>query len=350
MAKKRVAVLFGGASKEYETSLFSAYAVITALPKDKYEVVPVGITQAARWLFYPGPPEKILSGEWANDSDNCSAILSPDPMHKGFLKCDGDCVTIQRVDGVFSVLLGKYGDCGHIHGLCKLSGVPFVGSDYAAMAACSDKMLTRLLLSRAGLTIPEFVYIERVNLDKLTEEYFQRLEEAIGYPCHVKSASCSPIFGSNLAENRDELKKCIKNAFTHHHKIIIEENVVGRLFECAVYGNAYNLKVSEIAEHVPVETDAANEYVVSGGTPDFCPNISDDIKERIKSTARYAFLTMGCKDYAKASFVLKEDGRLYCTRINAMCGFYYNNMLPRLIMGDGFTYEEVLCNLIENAL
>jgi len=347
MAKKRVAVLFGGASKEYEVSLHSAYDVITGLPADKYEVVPIGITKAARWLFYPGSPEKILSGEWDADTDCCSAILSPDPMHKGFLKNDSDMLTIQRVDAVFSVLHGKYGDCGHIHGLCKLSGVPYVGSDYASAAMCSDKILTSLILGNAGVKVPRYTTMERVHLDAL-DEHIEEIEKVIGYPCHVKSANCSPSFGSNYAGDRETMVKSVKTAFSHHRKIIIEENIEGRFFECAVYGSLYNLHATSPAEHAEVKKCEC-EFVRKVSTPDFSPELPYGIAEQMRSTAKFAFLTMGCKDYAKVRFVLSDGGVLYCMRVHAMCGFHKGNMLPRLIMSDGFTYEKMLEYLIDNA-
>ncbi|HCJ79868.1 MAG TPA: hypothetical protein DHV84_07850, partial [Desulfotomaculum sp.] len=48
--KKQVAVLFGGRSGEHEVSCQSAQTVIEALDKDKYEVIPVGITKEGKWL------------------------------------------------------------------------------------------------------------------------------------------------------------------------------------------------------------------------------------------------------------------------------------------------------------
>ena len=395
MAKKKVAVLFGGASKEYEPSLYSAYDLITGLPQDKYEAVPIGITRAARWLFYPGSPSKILSGEWEKDTDCCSAILSPDPMHRGFVKIEGSDVTIQRVDTVFSVLHGKYGECGHIQGLCRLSGVPYIGSDHASAAVCSDKILTKLTLGRAGVTMPKFIYIERINLDKM-DECVCEVEERIGYPCHVKSASCSPSFGSSFADDRASLIKGIKLAFSHHHKIIVEEHIEGRFFECAVYGNTYNLHVTSPAEHVTVYSGGT--YLCKADEPVFSPNLPAEILADMERVAKYAFMTLGCKSYAKVGFILsntKVDNKcittdkasscgaycegeagninnngdvntdisgtinaeaasgnsvLYCTRVQNVCGFGRGNMFIKLIENDGIEYSKILENLIEDAV
>ena len=76
MAKMKIAVLFGGASSEHEVSLVSAYSVLTNIPKDKYDVMCIGITKKGHWLCYPGEYEDIRTGEWENNPDNCTAVIS----------------------------------------------------------------------------------------------------------------------------------------------------------------------------------------------------------------------------------------------------------------------------------
>ena len=85
MTKIKVAVLFGGASSEHDISLKSATHIIQNIPRDKYDVVCIGITKKGRWLYYPGEVSAIASGDWEKDPDCTSAVLSPDPLHKGFL-------------------------------------------------------------------------------------------------------------------------------------------------------------------------------------------------------------------------------------------------------------------------
>ena len=124
MAKLKIAVLFGGASKDHDVSLKSAYSVLNGLSPSKYEIIPIGITKAGRWLYYPGSYEAVADGSWESDPDCCPAIISPDYVHHGIMKFFGnDDVSGQRVDVVFSLLHGKYGESGRIQSLCKLAGI-----------------------------------------------------------------------------------------------------------------------------------------------------------------------------------------------------------------------------------
>lgn len=141
MAKKRIAVLFGGASADHAASLHTAYSVLSSLPKE-IEPLAIGITRAGRWLFYPGSYENIKDGSWEQDSDCCSCVISPDMTNKGVIKIisDGES-TIHRIDAVFPVLHGKYGEDGRVQGLCKLAGLPVIGNDFAAAALCNDRRI-----------------------------------------------------------------------------------------------------------------------------------------------------------------------------------------------------------------
>ena len=134
MAKIKVAVIFGGTSKEYKLSLASAAEVIRNIPQDTYEVISIGITKKGRWLYFPGDPVDIESGEWEMNPDCTSAIISPDPLHRGIITIENGETSIKRIDVVFPVLQGKRGADGSIQGLLELAGIPYVGSGPLASA------------------------------------------------------------------------------------------------------------------------------------------------------------------------------------------------------------------------
>ena len=105
MAKIKAAVIFGGTSKEYKLSLASAAEVIRNIPEDKYEVICIGITRKGRWLFYPGDVDAIASGEWELNPDCTSAIISPDPLHRGIITIENGETSVKKIDVVFPVLI-----------------------------------------------------------------------------------------------------------------------------------------------------------------------------------------------------------------------------------------------------
>ncbi|MCL1832292.1 MAG: ATP-grasp domain-containing protein [Oscillospiraceae bacterium] len=341
MARKRVAVLFGGVSKDHKVSLMSAYSVLNGLNKSLYDVIPIGITTAGRWLYFPGDYSLIPSGKWEEDPDCCSAVLSPDPLHGGIIKImsgteGGESCSLQRIDVIFPVLNGKYGECGQIQALCKLSSISYVGSGFTAANACSDKVLTHLILNRAGIKTAKFYELERVNIDAV-EGQFAEIENQINYPMYVKAAVTSRSVGANFANNRDELKAAIKLAFSHHHKILVEEAIKGKELECLVWGSVYALNVSKIAE-----TADNFELVVPA-------QIDSATSARIAEISKTAFLSLGCTDFARMTFKLSDAGELYCCKVSNMPGFTENDIMARLMQESGYEYAEMLDMLLESA-
>ena len=120
MAKIKAAVIFGGTSKEYKLSLASAAEVIRNIPEDKYEVICIGITRKGRWLFYPGDVDAIASGEWELNPDCTSAIISPDPLHRGIITIENGETSVKKIDVVFPVLIGRKSGDGSLQGLLNM--------------------------------------------------------------------------------------------------------------------------------------------------------------------------------------------------------------------------------------
>ncbi len=351
MAKIKVAVLFGGQSKDYSVSLKSAYSVICALTNENYDVIPIGITKVGRWLYYPGNYEAIANGTWENDSDCCSAVISPDAVHHGIIKIiDNSEMTFQRIDVIFSVIYGRFGECGRIQGLCKLAGIPFLGSNLEASCTTLDKAMTHLLLDEAGVETIKYFCVERSDMTNI-DDIIQKHENEMNYPLVVKAASCSSSIGSNIAFDRSELKSALKIAFSHHHKAVVENAVTGRNICCCVYENEGLLIVSSIGETIPVESsiDDLNNYIIK--TSKFSPNadIDKELSEKIRNTAKRVFRIMDCHGFAVIDFMLSNN-RFYCTKVSAVPGFNEESVMFSLLSAEGLTYTEILGIMINNAL
>lgn len=351
MAKIKVAVLFGGQSKDYSVSLKSAYAVINTLSKSNYDVIPIGITRVGRWLYYPGNYEAIADGSWENDSDCCPAVISPDAVHHGIIKIINKSeMALQRVDVIFSVVYGRFGECGRIQGLCKLAGIPFLGSNLEASSTALDKAMTHLILDEAGVKTIKYFCVERSDMPSI-DDIIEKKDKKLQYPLVVKASSCSSSIGSNIAFDKNELKTALKIAFSHHHKAVVENAVTGRNLCCCVYEKEGLITVSPIGETVPIEStiDNLNNYI--GKTSRFTPSaeLDEAISKKIKNTAKRIFRLVDCQGYALIDFLLKEN-ELYCTKISTIPGFNEESALPSLLMADGLTYPEILEIMLNNAL
>lgn len=351
MAKIRVAVLFGGMSSEYEVSLNSAYSVLQNLDRTKYEVVPIGITKKGRWLYFPGDYDLIPKDEWKQHSDCVSVVISPDRSHKGIYKIMNDSeAVLQKIDVIFPVLHGKFGEDGTMQGLMELSGIAYVGCDTLSSAICLDKAMTHSVLDSLGIKNAKWTSFT-VEALKDVKNIAETIEEKFNYPVFVKPAKTGSSVGISKAHNREELVSAVKLAFSHDNKIVVEETIVGKEVECAVMGNQSPI-ASTVGEIIPKAAfyDYEAKYV-SGSTDLLIPSsLSKEKEAEVKETAVKAYLGLGCAGLTRVDFFVTKDGEVYLNEPNTLPGFTSISMYPKLFMHDGLSYSELLDKVIDYAL
>ena len=347
MAKIRIAVLFGGVTKDHKVSLMSAYSLLNALSRDKYDVTPIGITKVGRWLYFPGSYEEIKTGKWEESSDCCSAIISPDRLHGGIITIMSDGTTaFKRIDVVISALHGKYGECGRIQGLLKLAKIPYLDCDPETAAYCMDKAMTHLILSAGGFDVPNYALMERSDMN-IIDEKIAEIEKKLRYPVYVSASSCSSSIGANIVTDAAELKSAAKIAFSHHHTAVVEEDLNGRTIECAVMGGSYDIETTTLGEVVKrFDVNSAVAY-----TAEFTldPELTDEQEDRIYDTARRVFRTLNFKGCARMSFRIAGD-RVMLRRISAIPGFTPESAMMLLMKGSGYDYGEAIDRLVSIAI
>ncbi len=354
MAKIRVAVIFGGKSNEHDVSVVSAAHVIRSImssENESYDVTCIGITKKGHWLKYIGSVEDIENGSWEKHPDNTPCILSPDPIHKGFITLDEDgTFTRLKIDVIFPVLHGKNGEDGTIQGIFQMAEIPFVGCNLISSANCMDKDITHTILEAHGIKTAKWVSILFSEMGQLDEKC-DKMEQELGYPMYVKPANCGSSVGISKAHDRDELKAGIKAAFSHDKKVVVEEEIVGVECECAVMGNdtPFASTVGEIS--------AANEFYDydakynNTGSQTFIPaRIAGESIDEIRDTAIKGYKAMGCSGLARADFFLCKDGRVILNEINTLPGHTKISMFPQLMEHEGISCPEQEDRLIRLAL
>ena len=352
MAKLKIAVIFGGRSNEHDISRISAVHVIGSIPKDKYDVVTVGITKKGHWYRFIGDTELIANGEWEKHPDNAPCILSPDPIHKGFIvfERDGEAVSL-KVDCVFPVLHGKNGEDGTIQGLLELAGMPYVGCDVISSAMCMDKDTTHTILESAGVKTAKWVRILRYEVDEKLAAKCEEMEQRLSYPMFVKPCCCGSSVGISKVRNREELEKGIMQAFVHDKKVIVEQAINGREIECAVMGNSkpFASDVGEIRSACEFY-DYDAKYSDIGSETIIPADIPEDKREEIRQTAVKGYHALGCEGLARVDFFLADDGSVILNEINTMPGHTAISMYPKLMENIGIPCEEQEDRLIKLAL
>ncbi len=351
MNKIKVAVLFGGASSEHEVSVVSATSVLQNIPRDKYDVVMIGITKDGRWLEYTGAIEDIASMKWEQEPAR-TAVISPDPSHHGLLLLDGSSVEICPIDVCFPVLHGKNGEDGTIQGLFQLAGIPFVGCDLISSADCMDKVVTHIILEAAGIPMAKWNCVTMADMENF-DAAAEKMEAHLGYPMFVKPANAGSSVGVSKAKDRQQLKEACYVALKEDRKVIVEEFIDGREVENAVLGNEDPEGSHVCGEITPlVEFYTYDAKYNDASTKLQLPApISEELNQQIRETAVKAYKAIGCGGLSRVDFFVKRDGSgIILNEINTLPGFTSISMYPKLWEASGVPYSELLDRLIGFAL
>jgi len=355
MAKLRLGIVYGGRSGEHEVSLRSARSVLEALDRNKYEPVLIGIDPEGRWHLHSesefkrlteGPmPSPLPSG--ADD-----VTLPPVPRQGELLPLGPSSRTGARLDVVFPVLHGPYGEDGTMQGLLELADIAYVGAGVLGSAVGMDKDIQKRVLRDAGLPIVDFLALRARDWTERREE-IREAAAALRYPLFVKPANLGSSVGVSKARSPAELDAAIELALQYDDKILLERGIDAREIECAVLGNL-DPQVSVAGEVCPSEEFYSYEakYVDDNGATFAIPApISPELSAAIRAMAADAFVAIECEGMARADFFLERGtDRIYVNELNTIPGFTSISQYPRLWQASGVPYGALLDRLIELAL
>ena len=352
MKKLSVCVLFGGVSPEHEVSLRSAEFVLNNLNAEKYNILPVGITQEGDWILYAGTDYSLLpTGEWKSFPGNRRAAISP-VRGQGLLSFEGDCVVREQIDVVFPVLHGENGEDGAMQGLLQVAGIPYVGPHVSASAMAMDKTLTKLVVDHAGVTQADWMLVRNSELGVRMDSVLDNLEKHFAYPVFVKPAGTGSSVGVSKAANRGELQDALLKAGTYDEKILVEEFISGREVEVAVMGNGS--PVASICGEIDSGAefyDYDAKYVTDTSVAYIPARISDDVSELVREAAVKVYTAVGCVGMSRVDFfVTYDDERVVFNEINTLPGFTSISMYPKLFAASGIPSNELIDELIRLAL
>lgn len=375
MSKKtKVAVLFGGQSGEHEVSLVSAHAVMAGLDPARYEVLPVGITKAGRWLAGPGAHAALVA---AADRAQLPTSFTPEPMqHAAFgmqnAEPGGDggsadekavapatqefsmLHAARSIDVVFPVLHGPMGEDGTVQGLLELAGVPYVGCGVAASAVGMDKALMKAAFVAAGLPLLPWLLVRRAELagEAGVERACERVEATLSYPVFVKPANMGSSVGVSKAKDRAGLRAAFAEAARYDRRIVVEQGIAAREIEISVLGND-SPAASLPGEVVPSGEwyDYAAKYLDGASQIHIPAPLDAATAGRVADLAARAFLAIDGAGLARVDFLLdKDSGALWLNEVNTMPGFTPISMYAKMWAASGLDYPALLDRLVELAL
>jgi D-alanine-D-alanine ligase len=351
-------VLFGGRSSEHSISCATAGGVLSAIDRELFEVVPVGITRAGAFVLEEDDPAKFaLDPERLPEVvDNGTRVLWPENATSRELSVTspgGDVTSLGRIDVVFPILHGRYGEDGTVQGLFELAGLPYVGSGVLASSVSMDKHFTKTVLQHAGIAVAPWATVSASEF-RADPSAAARSADALGYPVFVKPARAGSSVGVAKVEEADLLNASIADALTHDDRVLIESTVLGREVEIAVL---------EGRDGAAPRTSVAGEIVVSGrGFYDFeakyldapgielvCPaDLTDDELADMGRIAAAVFEAVGAEGLARVDFFLTDNG-FVVNELNTLPGFTPISMFPKCWLASGLAYPDLITELLELA-
>ncbi len=304
--KLKIGVVYGGKSAEHEVSLQSAKNVMSALDKNKYTIVPIKINKDGKFNFS----------------------------------------SLKKVDVIFPVLHGPFGEDGTMQGVFKEMGKPFVGSGVLGSALGMDKDVMKRLFMQAKIPIGKFITL------KSTEKIdFNKAKKELGLPIFIKPANMGSSIGVNKVKNEKEFGVAIKEAFKFDNKILLEQFIEGKEIECAILGNEFPM-ASVVGEIIPnQEFYSYNaKYIDDGYQIEIPAKIGKVTTKKVQELAIKIFQTLNCAGLSRVDFFVTKKGSVYANEINTLPGFTNISMYPKLWEATGLKQPVLMDKLIELAL
>ena len=353
--KIKVGLIFGGRSGEHEVSFCSASSIIKAIDKDKYTVVPIGITKEGKWI---SPQDSELALQSGKIEGKNTVILLNDSFSKSLVCIDNNqkldkSSALEKLDVIFPILHGPYGEDGTIQGLLELANIPYVGAGVASSAISMDKELMKTIFKQKGLPVLKWLTIKRKEWQKDKEKILSLIQNGFEYPLFVKPTNLGSSVGITKVHKKEELEKAIDLASSYDRKILIEEGLEeAREIECSVLGND-EPQTSVVGEVKPAGEfyDYDSKYIDKETQLIVPADLPDGVSRKVQEIALRAFKAVDAAGMARVDFfVSKKENKIYLSEINTIPGFTSVSMYPRLWEASGIPYPELIDRLIQLAL
>ena len=385
--KLNIAVIFGGRSGEHEVSLVSAESVMKNLDKKKYNVIPIGITKEGAWIAGNNALGLLKNGEITK---GLRALITPDATSKQLVPVDsnkklrvtgypptgdppssvrkisnrklGDGLQItDKIDVVFPVLHGTFGEDGTMQGLLELADLPYVGCGVLASSLAMDKIAQKMPCGAEKILTPDWIWFSKSewSLIKKSKIYFKKwvegTEKRLGYPMFIKPANSGSSVGISKAHNRSELVAAISLAIKYDRRVLVEKGIEGAMeVEVAILGN------EKPEASIPGQIIPSNEFYdydakyVDGKSKAVIPApLPKEIARKVQDTAVESFKLLDGAGMARVDFLVKKEGnswKIYLSELNTIPGFTSISMYPKLWAASGVSYKKLLDILIRLAI
>lgn len=332
--------------------------MLGAIDRDRYAVIPAGITRDGAFVLEEDRPEKfpLDAAHLPEVVDNGTRLLWPEPGGNRTLRVthpDGSVVDLGEIDVVLPILHGPHGEDGTIQGFFDTLEVPYAGGGVLDSALCMDKHFMKIALQATGIAVAPWVTVRR-RAWEADAASVRASAEGLGLPLFVKPARAGSSVGVSKVDALDELDAALEIAFAEDDKVLIETGVTGREIEVAVLDGADGVRASLPGEIVLTDRgfyDFEGKYLGGDGVEVVCPAaLSDAEVAAIQGAGIRAFEAVDGRGLARVDMFLTPSGELVVNELNTMPGFTPISMFPKCWVVSGLGYGELITELIEAGL
>ncbi len=362
--KIRVAVVFGGKGPEHAVSCMGGGNLLASLDRDKYDVVPVGITREGDWVLAADDPARlaVTGGElpsvdsvaqpgsqivpWASPA----AITATAPGQVPHL--------LSEVDVVMPVLHGPFGEDGTIQGLLEMAGIRYVGSGVLASAVSMDKAYMKMIFKASGLPVGPYVVVHERDWPASDPEG-KRVQDAIaelGWPLFVKPARGGSSIGTAKAADPEQLASAIANARRYDPKVLVEAAIEGREIECSVLeGDDGDAPDTSLPGQLLIEGgeefwDFEAKYLDTASRMAIPAPIPQAHSQEIRRLAAEAFTAVSAEGFARVDFFYTADGQILLNEINTIPGLSPASYFQKMWEASGLPFSQLIDRMLATAL
>jgi len=349
---KNIAILMGGKSSEHEISMISGRNIFENIDRTLYNTILIGIDINGRWVLidqkdFIQSPNRYKTLKSDNTKKGISINLGSD---QPFFDQDSN-MSLGKIDVIFPVLHGSYGEDGSVQGLFRLVNIPYVGCDIVGSAINIDKEIMKKILKEAKIKSAKYIAFHINDRHKITFEY---VSKKLGLPLILKPSSCGSSVGVHKVNSKDEFEKALSDTFLYDNKILFEEFVIGQEVECAVMGNN-KIKATTPGEVITNKKynfyDYEAKYMDPNGAEILIPAKLDvKITNKVRKHSIKAYKALYAQGLSRVDSFVKKDGTVLLNEINTLPGFTSISMFPKLWGYEGISYSVLIKKLIDLAI
>ena len=252
----------------------------------------------------------------------------------------------EQMGMVFNMAYGIQGESRytHIPSMLEMLGIPYVGSSPSGHALALDKVITKIILQKNGISTPDFwVY-------SAPDEDFSQVR----YPVIVKPKMESVSFGLRVVHNEKELREAVEYIISEfEQQALVEQFIRGREFAVGLIGNNPVEAFPVLEVDLENDPDAIQTEEQKRTLPrnKICPaGIPEDLADEMRRQSREAFRALQLRDFSRVDIRMDDHHNMYILEINSMASLGMTGSYVHAAGVAGYDYRALVNKMLDVAV